>query len=447
MALLDWWASWIVLAGVALGIAVTLSTLVYMLSAILNNDKMKTWAKMELVEIFYSAMIIALALFGLGLINSAVQGAVTLGGSGYQPMCGANVTNAWVPVVIGTTKTYQCLDICGNTIASTQGSVYKDIDGCHMRLGIWYLREIFDETKNFAFDIYLDYIDKSILQEFTINVEFLFEKAGFFTFTPWRGFFTMGNTVRQLVFEWAIKIMMLSKFQEIMLRFISTALFPALFVSGAVLRSFTFSRRLGGLLLAMGISLYFIFPTFYAFGALVMLDLKNRAYIDWMADTDANPNGIRDPPVANTMYTKGVYNMIGGSGKFETSKAKDYLADYEGLTDDAYYKYLEEGDPDYTLDFDLSADSQATDAEKVEGLKQARKSTETWFEGVSKESKFDQFINHAWEANGPIDTLSRLTFWSLFFSLFSVIGTIAGIRSLSMTFGGDIEIAGLTRLI
>jgi len=35
----------------------------------------------------------------------------------------------------------------------------------------------------------------------------------------------------------------------------------------------------------------------------------------------------------------------------------------------------------------------------------------------------------------------------MFFALFSIIATIASIRSLSTTFGGDIEIAGLTRLI
>ena len=59
----------------------------------------------------------------------------------------------------------------------------------------------------------------------------------------------------------------------------------------------------------------------------------------------------------------------------------------------------------------------------------------------------DRFVTMAYEPGGMIDILSRLTFFSVFFSLFSILGTIAAIRSLSMTFCVDIEIAGLTRLI
>jgi hypothetical protein len=72
---------------------------------------------------------------------------------------------------------------------------------------------------------------------------------------------------------------------------------------------------------------------------------------------------------------------------------------------------------------------------------------DSWFGAVSKRSMVDNFMDYAWLPNGPLDVLSRLTFWSVFFSLFGILGTIAGIRSLSITFGGDIEIAGLTRLI
>jgi hypothetical protein len=157
------------------------------------------------------------------------------------------------------------------------------------------MRELFDETKDFAFSIYLSYIKTSMLSEATINIEFVFEAAGFFTFTPWRGFFTMGNTIKALVFDWAIKIMMLTKFQEVLLRFIAIGLFQALFVIGAILRTFMFTRRLGGLLLGMAIAFYFVFPAFYAYGALVMIDLKEKARPAWMADTTANPDGYKNP--------------------------------------------------------------------------------------------------------------------------------------------------------
>ena len=179
------------------------------------------------------------------------------------------------------------------------------------------MQEIFDEGKWFAFDTYLSYIKTSMLSEFTINIEFFFEKAGFFTFTPWRGFFTIGNKVKEMVFDWTIKIMMVIEFQEVLLRFIAVALFPSLLVMGAVLRTFTFTRKLGGLLLAMAISLYFIFPAFYAFGALVMLNIKNNPQvraIGWPTPT-RNPQPTNpDPPIANTMYMSGTMPMLGATG-------------------------------------------------------------------------------------------------------------------------------------
>ena len=46
-----------------------------------------------------------------------------------------------------------------------------------------------------------------------------------------------------------------------------------------------------------------------------------------------------------------------------------------------------------------------------------------------------------------LDLLARLMFFSTFFSFIAVIATIANIKVLSPMLGGDVEIAGLTRLI
>ncbi len=476
MPILELWQSWLWFAGAALGIATVLSSVVYMLSELLQNDKMKTWAKMELSEVVYSAIIISMAIVGLPLIDAVVQGGLgvsNVGGTGGgMPGCAGSATSAWIKVAdyghfSHTVQPPQCLDICGDAIADNNLSVYHGVESCHIRLGIWYLREIFDEAKTFAFDIYLSYIKTSMIAEFTINIEFLFEKAGFFTFTPWKGFFTMGNKIKEMVFDWAIKLMMITKFQEVMIAFIAKALFPALFISGAVLRTFTFTRRLGGLLLAMAIALYFIYPSFYAFGALIMLDLKNDPSIQgaWIANTEANPQGALnpDPPIANTMYIRDVIPMPGGGiGNYTTEDVRARLRNYEGMGSDEYFTLMEEGRDSSTnealmpltdpnsgtmTDFTSRQHSTATEAQVNDSLARSRQEVDTWYGSVSKESKLDKFINFAWEPNGPLDSLARLTFWSIFFSLFSIIGTIAGIRSLSITFGGDIEIAGLTRLI
>jgi hypothetical protein len=450
---LDMWIGWLQLTGAALGIMTTLVAAVYALSELLMNDKMKQWAKVELAEIFYSAVIISFVVMGVGPIDQVVQSSLGVsGGIGGAAMTGCDhgpVTSTYVPITdLGTfigARKYVCEDICGPEIAANTLSPYHGVDACHMRLGMWYMREVFEEGKKFAFDTYSSYIWTSIASEFTINIEFMFEKAGFFTFTPWRGAFTIPNKVNEMVFDWTIKIMMVDKFQEVFLHFIAIALFPSLLVSGAVLRTFAFTRKLGGLLLAMAIALYFIYPAFYAFGALILLNMKNDPVIidAWLADTKANPEHTKDPFIIDTMYIHGAIPMPGATGgTMDSADMQNELNKIEG-------KPYNPSDP-LLPPSDMSSNkfSNMTDGQKKDAMASMWDKAYTWFTAISSESKVDTpFIKFAWVKGGPVDIAARFTFWSMFFSLFGLLGTIAAIRSLSITFGGDIEIAGLTRLI
>jgi hypothetical protein len=430
-------------------ISIILVSLVYMLGSLLANDKMKGWAKLELVEVVYSAVIITIGLSAIVTADQVVQGSLhvsNLGGGSGSP------TYTFVPVVINGAKEYRGTDICdpNSILVSSPRSVYSNISSCHMKLGIYFMRELYDETKAFAYDTYLSYIETSMKAEFTINIEFVFEKAGFFTFTPWKGFYYMGNKIKEMLFDWSIKLMMLTKFQEVILNFIATALFPVLFVMGASLRAFPFTRRLGGLLLALSIALYFVYPAFYAFGALVMINIKNQARAEWVANTAANPHQNPDPPIANVMYTAGEIQTIGGSGRVSVDSLHNQLETYEGMSTEDYLRMMEgrgTGGVVPNIDLTSNAHASATDAQRQAALTNARRVTDNWFIDASRRSRFDTYISTVWVRNGEVDVMSRVTFWSMFFSMLGVLSTIAATRSLSGLFGGDAEIAGLTRLI
>ncbi len=451
MAFLDMWASWVWVAGAALGIMTILVAIVYALSEALMNDKMKSWAKTEFAEIFYSALIISLIVAGIPLINQVVQ--ASLIGAG-----GSSLTSTYVLTTdtgtVTNTKQYIYTNICGDSIASNTKSMYNGVDACHIRLGMWFMNELFNEGKQFAFDTYLSYIKTSMISEFTINIEFMFEKAGFFTFTPWRGFFTIPNKVKEMIFDWIIKIMMVIEFQEVLLRFIAVALFPALLVIGAVLRTFAFTRKLGGLLLAMALSLYFIFPAFYAVGALMMLNIKNNPQVqsDWMSNTDANPSQSPDPPIVDTMYMTGTMPMLGATGsQVDINQYEAQSDQMQGMSSEQLTA-LSEGSPCDSTNplapcFNVNSQNTYTTQQTTDAMNSNYQKTEDWLNVVSKTSKFDQFISFAWSKNGPLDVAANFTFWAATFSLFGLLASIAAIRSLSITFGGDIEIAGLTRLI
>ena len=108
---------------------------------------------------------------------------------------------------------------------------------------------------------------------------------------------------------------------------------------------------------------------------------------------------------------------------------------------------LEQEDSDYKplKGPDFAATRSLEDREA--DMTAARDETDKWFSKVEMQSKFDSGISVAYKEGGPVDALARIAFFSAFFSLFGILATIASIRSLSVTFGGDIEIAGLTHLI
>jgi len=317
---------------------------------------------------------------------------------------------------------------------------------------MWYLHSLFKETSDLAYRTYLTYIYTSMAADFTINFEFITEKAGFFTITPWRGFFTTGNSIKSMVFDYAVKLMIVTKFQEIMLAFIAKALFPALFVAGIVLRTFSFSRRLGGLLLAIAISLYFIFPMFYAFGGLVMWDLKEqvRNMPGFRPDLckEISKDACEDPPVTNVLYINGEVPMVGGS-----INASDALSSLDALESKSQANRIKDMEGDTAAVKPLQGPNSGDFAANVPEdqrpamMEKARNATNIWFNKVSGKSKFDSGVFTAYQPGGPVDALARIAFFSVFFSLFGILATIAAIRSLAVTFGGDIEIAGLTHLI
>ena len=438
----QWWTLWLPVAGACLGIATMLVGLVYMIGSMLMNDRMKGWAKLELSEIIYSAIIIAvIATPSVGLlsvVDNIVQGAI-FAGYGYSA-AGGGGPMVWIPELDKSEA------LCGDAIAFDKESMYHGVSGCHMRLGMWYLHSVFKETSDLAYKEYTVYSYTSMLADFAINFEFITEASGFFTFTPWRGFFTLGNTIKSMVFDYAIKIMLITKFQEFMLAFIAKALFPALFVSGAILRTFTFTRKLGGLLLGMSIALYYVFPAFYAFGGLVMLDMKKQVeqqpYYKAICDK-ISKDACFDPPITNAMYINGTIAVPGGGMNMDT-----YLKDYnDAEAKGRSGRMAEMNKKDSTSKPNIDLGKQLTDKEKAENMVNAVNATDKWMEELSKKSSFDSGVFIAYKPGGPVDALSRMAFFSVFFSLFGILATIAAIRSLSITFGGDIEIAGLTHLI
>ena len=177
-------------------------------------------------------------------------------------------------------------------------------------------------------------------------------------------------------------------------------------------------------------------------------------FLAW-AGSPANKDGSCDPPIIDSLYMNGTIRMVGGDVTHD--ELEDELDRLESLRGEDYADFVEtEG---FTPNIDLSnkermeAIKGMSDDEKEEAYRSYRDGFNNWFTTVSKQNMFDTLVSKTgadpvyWGNNGFLEVLARLTFFSLFFAWYGIIGAIAAIRSISITFGGDMEIAGLTRLI
>ncbi len=419
-------ATWSGVAAILLTISLLLMLLVYLFGNMLGNEKMKGWAKMELFEVIYSVIILAFALYAVQAANGVVQG-----------------------LTAGNDPFTQC--ICSEGFVFAQGSagyegtVYEGVQECHIRLALYMLDTVFNEASDTNLAIYAWYTWSSMIADAQLTMENVFEMAGHFTFTPWRGLLAMGNTIRQEVFSKYVLIMMVAKFQQILVRFIGTVGFPIIFVMGTVLRSFTFTRKLGGLLMAIALTLFFIYPMFYAFGALIINQIKVHSV------TAGEPN----PPFAARMYVSSTVQMLNGESldlDAEQRIAKDLtrLNVCGGLvsTNKNPKESLEAttaATPLPSINIHSETDTSSTAFE--DRLNATSKKVEEGIGKISESNWWDQSVATVFESGQMVDIQARLAFFSVFFGILGILASIAAIKNLSVFLGGDTEIAGLTHLI
>lgn len=421
--------------GAVFILTTVLALIVYLFGSLLMNDKIKLWAKMEIYEIIFSAIIILMIFSLVPVATEITNAALNIGTNGQ--------TTTYMKFATPSGYVEKKVDICGDQTQLPPG--YENISACHVRLAVYYFRVIYDEGRKFGYDVLWTYSWTSMLGDTSVTIQTIFEKMGMVMWVPWKGFYTLRNQVLEFCFNWATTMMFIAKFQEILLKFFAIAGFPVSLVLGGLLRTFTFTRRLGGLLIGLSIAMYFIYPAIYALGGLLIIQIKENARDAWLK-SPANPGGSMDPPIINTLYinssTAGL--SIGGVKIMDDYKDVQKInAELESMTPEERERFIRE--KALTTGFDLGKKIE-DEKEKENLLIRIAKFVYEFFKYLLTHNPFVDTVLE-WRDNGHIEVVSRLTFFSLVFLIFSIFGTIAAARSLAMTFGGDIEFAGLTRLI
>lgn len=354
-------SSWESIALLAVIISALLTALAYMVAHLLSNQMLLIWAKNEFFQVMASAFIVG-SFIGFVFF---LQGAI--------------VSQIGNPA------------ICDPSARSPSG-----IPDCHILLAHSYLGYVYSDTVIMSRDIVeINSALHTIRMVTFVGEEFVASYFGM----PIRPFAGLGVPVESLktAFDILVKVMLLLKLQQILLNYIELALFPILFVMGIVLRTFFFTRKLGGLLIALAIGLYLVYPMVYV--------------------------------IAHNIWFMTIRKDRAGDPQTETIGSSIIKSHLDRRTE--YDLQLKLFNPDPSL----------TNEQR---LAQFRETS-----GGISEDIGEVVINQGYVIGngGVLEKTGILLVYATFVPFIALMTTIGFVRGLSVLLGGDIEIAGLTHLI
>jgi len=463
----QFFSGWQVIAMFGAMISLMLVAIGYMISSIFQDEMLKTRVKSEFSQVIFSVIIILFAGILIGVAETTIKTVTQM-----DP---------------------QAAIICDP--ANSGGAP------CHIALSRNYLTIIFETAKAANLRLLMLYSFISTVSSGGIEYRVLIDPVPMFNFSPFAGG-AMGAEMIGIIFDMQIKLMMFTRFQTLLLDMIYQSIFPILLFTGIILRTFFFTRKLGGLLMAIALSIYLVLPMMYTFAGYILFASSGSTSNALLFNMNFDPSRL---PVVGEESGVDVYDvnsvnakkidigrcadqssifvfssrsaMVGGvqgpvtTGTLSALSPNDVLFDRDlkprlaittikereidparglvaiNVTSAAGYDYTirsGESNGDYLLGV-YQKNEPASTLSVLTNLWQSL----TWFFRYEKYSVLEASAtgDELLGFNGIIDNTARLMLFTLFMPFVSLMVTIASIKVASPLFGGDAEIAGLTRLI
>lgn len=494
----DYWGPWLTPVYAAIGIGVGIYVLSYFYASFMQDEKIKAWVKGELFQLVYTVLILAFIVFFLDYV---AQASVLL--PAYTPVHDQAVGQQWEKYVVTRCQ----MDITGMERP------------CHIRIAEDYMQILAKSSQAQMQSILRINSLLMVLETVTIEFHGMPDPAGILYITPLVGLGTVSDTLN-FAMDLLMKNYLTVRGQQFIIDFIHLGFFPFFVALGIFLRTMYFTRRLGGLLIALGVCLYLVFPMMYVFWHAVLFSFAGPwDYADYSsADTfdvvgmqmfrlDVS-RGNNTMPIVKPVQGGPGYDEPTGFAAYTKSKG-EYCADYIWHPweecNEAYFaidstdplkrtinkslvcpagkvcntnkcqcvdefvdtgdfrdKYLQGKSRNVTASeyAKVVAEMCYAPYERGEDLDSAQKDRSTrmlnsnnllWYEklrdgyggALSASFATDKLLG----ANGVLDNLAKILIFSLLAPFVSIMVTLASVKILSTSLGGDVEIAGLSRLI
>lgn len=393
----DW--GWEGLTGIALAVMAMLLGIAYMASTLLGDEQMRAWTKREVGQLAYSAIILVVAV----LLVGNMEGWLKL-------LSSASASPGWQAYV----NTVVCCDPA-QTVCVMSDALAKSRP-CHIALATDYLQILYESARaqvNYNLFKYWIYAFTSNL---AVSLKLIaLVDIGDVSVKP-LGWLSINSEFYSVLLDLGFKTMMFIRVQQVLLDYLTVAFFPLMMSMGLVLRAFHFSRKLGGMLVALGLSLSVVLPMFYVLSGAILFGFMG----DWATRSFSNSLD------KDTVLLPGVNNA-------------DLNA--PGSSEDAFRQPLNAIDICGT-----APESQGNEMGSVVDTLQGQVNQLTsnnWLEEITT----DGLLITRFDPDGPIGNMAMLMVLTLISPFIGLMTTLAAFKYFSPLIGGDVEISVLSRLI
>ena len=407
---------WIALGGIAIAAMGCLLALAYMVSSFTGDEQMKAWTKREVSQLVLSAIILA-AIFALSL---TVDGWLKI-------MASASPLPAWQDYV----NKDVCCDISQQpTCALTPD--YAKGRPCHIALALDYLQILLESGRKMANSDLENYYWPALLSQTGISVSAPGMMDIFSLSFKLFAARSIDATFYSLLFDLTFKTMLFIRVQQIFLDMMWGAIVPMMLGIGIGLRAFHFSRKTGGMLIALGLSVYIVMPMFYVLmGGILFGFMSGWTQADGTHSAFGNTFDVSQLPISNPPSW---FDMSGSPKKQSEVLGKQMsMGDPTGnATPD---QKQDEGDLVTFLWSVVKVFWNATWGtlyNVVAGTPAAAGTSET-------AARF--------AVDGPISNLAMLMVFTVVTPFLALMTMLASFKHFSPLIGGDVELQLLSRLI
>jgi len=479
---LDWWGRWGWAINVGIALVISITSLTWMYASLMQKEDLKVWVKSELSNLVYSAIII---IFVFTLIDLAAYLVTVL--SPYTPILNEDIGKEWNKFVIIT---------CQNQPPDN----YKP---CHIKIAQEYLQRLsYDSEKQINTIIRL-YSFYSFVASLGVGIKGIIAPGDTFGVSPFM-FLVPITELLNFLYDILLKNLMVIKAQQIILDLVHYAFFPYLLAFGVFFRLFHFTRKVGGAMIALAISFYIVFPLLYVFWGSILYSFTGpwEININSIAQTklysevnygipslplyDPDPNSLDyNPNCKNGKIEDGEecneYEIITSNNpekkqeiKILSCPPKDSSGNIiPGREKDIYCNWNNCKCINYSIDLDFKPREQLSKQnEKLELSLKSKLYADICYEKAKQDPKDAinligkmtmDFLKTVGQGiiemtqgivatglmgeNGLIHNVAKQFIFSIIAPFISLMASLASFKVMSELLGGDVYLAGLTRLI